>query len=49
MELIRRVRVTKDDDKGSVEVSRTVYFELVSESIPLKLIAIALQKQNVQT
>ena len=49
MELIGRREFTVNDDEWTIEVGRAVDLKLISEGIAWESIAVALEKQNVQT
>jgi len=49
VELIGRREFTVNDDEWTIEVGRAVDLKLISEGIAWESIAVALEKQNVQT
>ena len=49
MEFIGRREFTVNDDEWTIEVGRAVDLKLISEGIAWESIAVALEKQNVQT
>jgi len=49
VEFIGRREFTVNDDEWTIEVGRAVDLKLISEGIAWESIAVALEKQNVQT